>query len=66
MSKFTFEFVQEKIAAKGDILLSTKYEGNKKLLDIRCGKCNVDYRQTFKVSEIIKIIMNIIMANRTK
>lgn len=47
MVKLTFEFVQEYIKSQGEVLISTEYINNKKLLEIKCKLCDEIYEQIF-------------------
>lgn len=42
----SYEYVKSYIESKGDTLISENYENSKQLLDIVCGVCNKDYKQT--------------------
>jgi len=44
--QLTYEYVKSYIEGKGDTLVSLKYDNNKELLDIVCGVCNQQYKQT--------------------
>jgi hypothetical protein len=45
--KLTYEYVAEYIKNKGDELISNEYVNNRVLLDIKCGKCNSIYQNTY-------------------
>jgi len=45
--KLSYEYVAEYIKNKGDELISKEYINASKLLDIRCSKCNLMYKQTY-------------------
>ena len=45
--KLTYDYVRDYIKSKGDELISTVYEKNNGLLDIKCNECNVIYKQTY-------------------
>ena len=44
--QLTYEYVKSYIEGKGDTLVSLEYDNNKGLLDIVCGVCNQQYKQT--------------------
>lgn len=44
--QLTYEYVKSYIEGKGDTLVSLEYNNTKRLLDIVCGVCNQQYKQT--------------------
>ena len=44
--QLSYEYVKSYIQDKGDTLISKEYHTNKTLLEIKCGVCNKDYKQT--------------------
>ena len=44
--QLTYEYVKSYIESKGDTLVSLEYGNNEGLLDIVCGVCNQQYKQT--------------------
>jgi len=44
--QLSYEYVKSYIEGKGDTFVSLKYDNNKELLDIVCGVCNQQYKQT--------------------
>lgn len=44
--KLKYDYIKS-IINKEDILISKEYISNKHLLDIQCGKCNLNYKQTY-------------------
>lgn len=46
-TKIAYDKVKLYIESKGDTLISPEYKNNKVLLDIKCGRCNGDYQQTY-------------------
>jgi len=45
--KLSYEYVEEYIRNKGELLISSEYINSNSLLDIQCGKCNKIYKQTY-------------------
>lgn len=45
---FTYEYVKNFVEEQGDVLLSTEYKNSTTLLDIKCNKCNEEFKQKFK------------------